>query len=108
MVEAIAFSHAAADVTLLAQVNGSEQPNSNAELNGDSGRGSSVGDGGLFVVTGGRDKTIRVWSVSTGACVMTLQVRFNPLLLRRGIGLYACDVCRLERVLCSCRCVMSP
>jgi len=33
--------------------------------------------GGLFIISGSRDRTIKIWQVSTGACVKTLQGHDN-------------------------------
>jgi len=88
VVESVCFSNAEADVVLLACVHGANR--SNADLQGVNGSEDTCGvdnlskqgvgmngvegsktirkvDGGGFLVTAGRDKSIRVWQVSTSS-----------------------------------------
>lgn len=95
VVEAIAFSNAKADQFILTML--AEEPktdeivpiaDSNEEKNQDKKKDKKDGEGvgGMFMVSGSRDRTIKIWKVATGVCVKTLtghdnwvrQVLFHP------------------------------
>ncbi len=40
-----------------------------------AGGGGGTTGGGGYLASGSRDKTVRIWHVATGACVMVLEVR---------------------------------
>jgi len=69
VVECVAFSSGAVDRSLLVDQQGS--PNQTAATR------TSKKEGGLHVISGSRDKTIKIWQVASGACLMTLDGHDN-------------------------------
>lgn len=85
VVECVAFSTAAVDKAMRAVMRSGAAPGEAAAAGGASGGASAaadVGEGGeaamigsgsgAFVVSGSRDRTVRVWMAATGHCVMVL------------------------------------
>mmetsp|Transcript_21745 Transcript_21745/g.38423 ORF Transcript_21745/g.38423 Transcript_21745/m.38423 type:complete len:443 (+) Transcript_21745:360-1688(+) len=73
VVEAVAFSSGPADRVLAGHsaADGSGSSTTDKEAAGrDSGKAKR--DGGLHVVSGARDRTVKVWHVASGACIMSL------------------------------------
>lgn len=73
VVETIAFSSAAADKALTRKQKLAEQIKENGSLN-NSGNTNGRRNGGLFLLSGSRDRTVKLWEISTGVCLHTFTV----------------------------------
>jgi len=85
VVETLCFSNAKADSYITKMLAEEKTGTSSTDLalvakkegKDKDGKEAKEEVGGLFIISGSRDRTIKIWQVSTGACVKTLQGHDN-------------------------------